>query len=54
MPFIRIQLMKGRTIEQKRELAKSIIDIIDKTKFAKKEDVHVIYEEMNDDNYYCD
>ncbi len=52
MPFVRIQLKSGRTVEQKEELAKEIIDIIDELNFASRESVRVIFEDMLPENFY--
>lgn len=46
MPYVRIQLKAGRTEEQKAKLAKEIIDLMDKTDFAKREAIRVIFEDM--------
>lgn len=52
MPFVRIQLKSGRTVDQKEELAKEIIKLIDKLDFAPSESVRVIYEDMLPENFY--
>lgn len=52
MPFVRIQLKSGRTPEQKEELAKEIIDAMDRLDFASRESVRVIYEDMLPENFY--
>lgn len=54
MPFVRIQLKSGRTSDQKKELAKEIINTIEKLDFATRESVRVIYEEMLPENFYRD
>ena len=46
MPYVRIQLKAGRTEEQKAKLAKEIIDLMDKTDFAKREAIRVIFEDI--------
>lgn len=52
MPFVRIQLKAGRTTQQKEELAKEIIDTIERLDFASRESVRVIYEEMLPEDFY--
>ncbi len=52
MPFVRIQLKEGRTAEQKEALAKEIIKTMDSSKFAPKESVSVIFEDMKDEDFY--
>lgn len=52
MPFVRIQLKEGRTPEQKAEIAKDILDIMEKKGFASRESVRIIYENMKDEDYY--
>lgn len=54
MPFVKIQLIAGRTVEQKAELAKEIIDTMEKLSFASRESVKIIYEDMLADDYYQD
>lgn len=52
MPFVRIQLKAGRTEEQKAKLAKEIIDLMDKTDFADREAVRVIFEDIATEDFY--
>lgn len=52
MPFVRIQLKAGRTEEQKATLAKEIIDLMDKSDFADREAIRVIFEDMSDHDFY--
>lgn len=52
MPFVRIQLKAGRTPEQKKELAEAIIKTMDESKFAPKESVRVIFEDMASEDFY--
>lgn len=52
MPFVRIQLKEGRTLEQKQKMAEEIIEIIHKHGDARREGVRVIYEEMASENFY--
>lgn len=52
MPFVRIQLKSGRTAEQKKELAKEIIDAMERLDFAAPETVRVIYEDILPEDLY--
>lgn len=52
MPFVRIQLMEGRTPEQKEEIANFIIDKMVEVDFAKREGIRVIYEDMKPENFH--
>lgn len=52
MPFVRIQLMEGRTPEQKEEIANEIIEKMVELNFAKREGIRVIYEDMKAENFY--
>lgn len=52
MPFVNIQLKEGRTKEQKAQLAKDILDLMEDTGFASREAVQVIFEDMKDSDYY--
>lgn len=52
MPFVNIQLKEGRSEEQKAKLAKEILDLMEETGFASREAVHVIFEDMKNEDYY--
>lgn len=52
MPFVRIQLKEGRSVEQKQKIAEEIIEIMHKYGDATRESVRVIYEEMAPENFY--
>ncbi len=51
MPIVEIHLLEGRTIEQKREIAQKITEIISNVAKTKKEDVEVIFSEMKKENF---
>lgn len=51
MPFIHIELVEGRTAEQKATLVKEVTDAVVKNTGASKESVHVILNEMKKSNY---
>lgn len=51
MPIVTIELIEGRSVEQKRELAKRITDAItDVTKIV-PEAVEVIFHDLKKENY---
>lgn len=52
MPFVRIQLKAGRTDEQKAKLAKEIIDLMEDSKFADRQAIRVIFEDMLPEDFY--
>ncbi len=43
MPYVNVQLLEGRTIDQKRELAKAITDSLVSTCNTKPDFVYVVY-----------
>lgn len=51
MPIIQVEMLKGRTIEQKRELAKEITEAVSRTASCPKEAVRIIIREMDFENY---
>ncbi|ALV22580.1 MAG: 2-hydroxymuconate tautomerase [Carnobacterium sp.] len=51
MPFIHIELVEGRTAEQKANLVKEVTEAVVKNTGASKESVHVILNEMKKSNY---
>lgn len=52
MPFIRIQAKAGRTVEQKEKLAKTIVNAMEEQGFARREVIHVMFEDLADGDYY--
>lgn len=52
MPFVRIELLEGRTPEAKEAMAREIIESIAKHSGAPKERIHVIFQDMPKHNYY--
>lgn len=42
MPMVTVVLREGRTVEQKREMAKAVTEAIVKTVGAKAEAVHIV------------
>lgn len=51
MPFVNIQMMEGRTAEQKAGLVKDITEAVAKNTGAPVENVHVIIQDMPKGNY---
>ncbi len=51
MPFIHVELVEGRTAEQKAGLVKDITEAVVKNADVPKERVHVIINEMKKTDY---
>jgi 4-oxalocrotonate tautomerase len=51
MPFIHIEWMEGRTVDQKRELARRVTDALAEVANVPREKIHVIFNEMKAENY---
>lgn len=51
MPVVTINLLTGRTIEQKRELVKQITEVLCNTINTIPENVEIILNEMSKENY---
>lgn len=51
MPIVTINLLTGRTIEQKRELVKQITEVLCRTINTVPEDVTIILNEMSKENH---
>jgi 4-oxalocrotonate tautomerase len=51
MPFVHIEWLEGRSVEQKRELAKRITDAIVEVSGAPKERVHIFFRDMKKEDY---
>ena len=51
MPILQIELFKGRTVEQKREMAKRVTEAISETLNCPKEAISIIIREMEFENY---
>ena len=51
MPYINVQILKGATREQKREvveqMTKTLVDVLDK----KPEHIHIVIDEVDEDNW---
>ena len=51
MPIVQIEILEGRTLDQKRAMVKEVTDAICNTLNAKKESVHIIIREMKPEEY---
>lgn len=51
MPIIQVEMLKGRTIEQKREMAKEVTEAVSRTANCPKESVRIIIREMEFENF---
>ena len=51
MPIINIQMLEGRTTEQKEQLIKEVTDAVVRTTGARKEAVTIIISDMKKENY---
>jgi len=46
MPYVNIYLLDGRTVEQKREMADKITDVISEVGKVSKESVHILFMDL--------
>lgn len=51
MPIVQVEMLKGRTVEQKRAMAQKVTDAIVETLVCPKEAVKIIIREMENENY---
>lgn len=51
MPMVHIEMIEGRTVEQKRTLAKKITDMIVEDLKVKPEAVTVVFRDMRKDEF---
>ncbi|GEQ61799.1 4-oxalocrotonate tautomerase [Vagococcus lutrae] len=51
MPIVTVQMLEGRTVEQKQALIKEVTETVVKITGAKQEAVTVVIEEMKKENY---
>lgn len=51
MPIIQVELLKGRTVEQKREMVRKVTDAVAETLNCPKEVVSIIIREMELENF---
>lgn len=51
MPIIQVELLKGRTVEQKRAMTEKMTQVMVDTVDCKKEAVRIIIREMESENF---
>ena len=51
MPVVTIELIEGRTVDQKREMAKKITDVIKEVVKVKEDAVEIIFHDMKKENF---
>ena len=52
MPFVRIDLFEGRTLEQKKALAREVTEAVVRNTGAPQSAVHVIINDMPEGTYF--
>lgn len=51
MPILQVEIIKGRTVEQKREMIKKVTEAVCETLVCPPEAVQIIIREMETENY---
>lgn len=51
MPSIHVEMLKGRTIEQKREMVKEITEVVSRTVNCPKEAIRIVINEIEFENF---
>ncbi|HPB79728.1 MAG TPA: 2-hydroxymuconate tautomerase [Sedimentibacter sp.] len=51
MPIIQVEMLKGRTVDQKREMVKEITEVVSRTANCPKEAVRIVIREMEFENF---
>jgi len=51
MPVVKIELLEGRSLEQKREMATKITDIVSEVGKTAKENIFVVFDEYPKTNW---
>ncbi|NLJ57254.1 MAG: 2-hydroxymuconate tautomerase family protein [Tissierellia bacterium] len=51
MPIVTVEMLKGRTLEQKRQMAKEVTEAVSRSVNCPKESVKVIINEMDTENF---
>ncbi len=51
MPIVKVDMLKGRSLEQKREMVKEVTEAIARTANCPKEAVKIIINEMDYENF---
>jgi 4-oxalocrotonate tautomerase len=52
MPFVNIRMLKGRSTDQKDEIARRVTDAISEVGRASKEAVWVVFEDVEAEDWY--
>ncbi|WP_312700396.1 2-hydroxymuconate tautomerase [Sedimentibacter sp.] len=51
MPIVQVEMLKGRTLEQKRDMVKKVTEAISETANCPKDAVKIIIREMDFENF---
>jgi 4-oxalocrotonate tautomerase len=51
MPILQVEILKGRTVEQKRKMVKKVTEAVTETLDCPKEAVRIIIREMEFENF---
>ena len=51
MPVVRVSMWKGRTYEQKAQIAKGITEVLTRVANIPPEATHIIFEEVDKENW---
>ena len=51
MPILQVEMLKGRTVEQKREMVRKVTEAVTETLDCPKEVVRIIIREMEWENF---
>lgn len=51
MPILQVEMLKGRTVEQKRNMVKKVTEAVTETLDCPKEAVRIIIREMEFENF---
>jgi len=51
MPVVQVNIKEGRTLDQKREIAARMTDVLVEVCDASRERVHIIINEVEEDNW---
>jgi len=51
MPIIKVEMLKGRTVDQKREMVRKVTEAATETLKCQKEEVRIIIRKMESENF---
>ena len=51
MPVVQITMLQGRTIDQKRQIAKRVTDVMVEDAGARREGITVVFNEVSKESY---